>query len=133
MSAYFTGRGETWVTMVVSFIACAVNVLLDYLFIFDIVPLGIPGIAGRLGHDPCAVEGGGGVRTVDVSPNRHRERKYGLLLGWQFDWGIDAATGLLWRQQRTADGDRGEWFHTVGNLRGQTWRSGVGSHHVGVQ
>ena len=86
MSAYFTGRGETWVTMVVSFIACAVNVLLDYLFIFDIVPLGIPGIAGAAWATILAQWSAVVAYGLWMYLPTATARKYGLLLGWQFDW-----------------------------------------------
>jgi MATE family multidrug resistance protein len=46
LSTFFTGRGQTWVTMCVSGIAALVNIVADYLLIFDILGLGVPGIAG---------------------------------------------------------------------------------------
>jgi MATE family multidrug resistance protein len=46
MSTFFTGRGLTWVTMVVSGVACTVNIVGDYLLVFDKLHLGLTPIAG---------------------------------------------------------------------------------------
>lgn len=45
-SAFFTGRGVTWVVMLVDIAACALNVLLDYLWIFGLAGFPEMGIAG---------------------------------------------------------------------------------------
>ncbi len=46
MSAFFTGRGLTWVTMIVSGIAAVVNIVGDYILIYDIFDTGVSPIAG---------------------------------------------------------------------------------------
>jgi MATE family multidrug resistance protein len=87
MSAFFTGRGLTWVTMIVSGIAALVNCIGDYLLIFDKLGLGFSPIAGAawatvIAH--CA--------TVLVYglwmywPRSHA--RFGLVSGCRLDWGL---------------------------------------------
>ncbi len=91
MSAYFTGRGQTWVTMIVSFISCMINVVLDYLLIFDILPVGIPGIAGAAWATVIAQWSTVLAFGLWMYLPTATARKYGLLQGWRFNW------QLMWR------------------------------------
>ncbi|HTN75010.1 MAG TPA: MATE family efflux transporter [Pirellulaceae bacterium] len=85
MSAFYTGRGQTWVTMAVSFVACAVNVVLDYLFIFDYVPLGIPGIAGAAWATVIAQWSAVVAYGIWMYSSPAVVKKYGLLTGWRLN------------------------------------------------
>jgi MATE family multidrug resistance protein len=85
LSAFFTGRGLTWVTMIVSGIACAVNIAGDYLLVFDKLHLGIEPIAGAawatvVGHLVSL-----GCYAVWMYWPQTRVR-YGLTTGWKLDW-----------------------------------------------
>lgn len=87
MSAFFTGRGLTWVTMVVSAIACFVNIVGDYLLIFDKFDLGVSPIAGAayatvLAHLTTVL-----CYSLWMYLPRSRA-KFGLVHGWKFDFSL---------------------------------------------
>lgn len=86
MSTFFTGRGLTWVTMVVSGIACAVNIVGDYLLIFDKLGLGLTPIQG------AAIATAAAQLAMVLSyglwmylPARSRVQ-FGLVSGCRIDW-----------------------------------------------
>ena len=52
-SAFFSGRGKTWTVAIINIIACVVNILLDYIFIF-----------GNFGAPSLGIEGAGLATTL---------------------------------------------------------------------
>ena len=85
LSGYFSGRGETIVIMWVAAFEAVLNMVLDYLFIFDQVGLPFDGIVGA------------GVATVTSSWtktlillyllwNRDKTGEFGIRSGITFDW-----------------------------------------------
>jgi MATE family multidrug resistance protein len=84
MSTFFTGRGQMVVTMIVSGIACAINIIADYFLIFDKFDLGVEGIAGAayatvLAHWSTVV-----IYALWMYQKKYRQR-YRLTTNWRFD------------------------------------------------
>lgn len=84
LSTFFTGRGQMVVTMIVSGIACAINVIADYILIFDIFDLGVRGIAGAAWATVIAHWSTVAIYGAWMYRRQYRQR-YGLLTGWRFD------------------------------------------------
>lgn len=87
MSSFFTGRGLTWVTMVVTGISAMVNIVGDYLLIFDKFNLGISPIAGAAWATVFAHWTSVVVYALWMYLPRSRGR-FGLVHGWRFDLGL---------------------------------------------
>ena len=84
MSSFFTGRGLTWVTMVVTGIAALINIVGDYLLIFDKLGLGLSPIAGAAWATVFAHWASVVIYALWMYLPRSRER-FGLVHGWKFD------------------------------------------------
>lgn len=85
MSSFFTGRGLTWVTMVVTGIAAVVNIGLDYVLIFDKLGLGLSPIAGAAWATVSAHWVSVVAYALWMYLPRSRAR-FGLVHGWKLDW-----------------------------------------------
>lgn len=87
MSSFFTGRGLTWVTMVVTGIAALVNIVADYLLIFDKFDLGVSPIAGAAWATVMAH-----WSTVVIYALwmylPHSRKRFGLVYGWKFNFNL---------------------------------------------
>ncbi len=84
LSSFFSGLGKTMVVMWVSVLITAINILLDYLFIFG--NLGFPemGIRGAATATNIAIITGSLVLVVLIFQVKYRER-FQLLSSWHFD------------------------------------------------
>jgi multidrug resistance protein, MATE family len=93
MSAFFTGRGLTWVTMIVTGVAAVVNIVGDYLLIFDKFELGITPLAGAawatvMAHSTTVLCY---ALWMYLPRSRH---KFGLVTGWKPDLAL--MKRLIW-------------------------------------
>jgi MATE family multidrug resistance protein len=84
LSAFFTGRGHTRTVMIVDSSAAALNVLLDYLWIFGHAGFPAMGPAGAAWATSVATW----LRLITylfLWWRPHLRRTYGTLSGWRFD------------------------------------------------
>lgn len=84
LSSFFSGRGRTWTVMWVNFAGTALNLVLDYCWIFG--KCGFPewGIWGAAAATVVATWAEAGVYSVLILLPRHRAA-YATGTGWRFD------------------------------------------------
>jgi len=84
LSSFFSGLGKTLVVMWVNFAIMAINLILDYIFIFG--KLGFPamGIKGAAIASNIAVISGGILFMLLMFQHKYRQR-FQLISSWRFD------------------------------------------------
>ncbi|HJQ79166.1 MAG TPA: MATE family efflux transporter [Lacipirellulaceae bacterium] len=83
-ASFYSGRGQTWVVMIVDTAAAALNLLLDYLWIFGYGGFPEWGLAGAAWATVVATWVKAAVYVALPLQARHRAR-YGTLIGLRFD------------------------------------------------
>lgn len=83
-SAFFTGRGDSWTAMLINATACAVNVLLDYAWIFGRWGFPAWGIAGA-GWATVAGSWASAILALALLFRRRYRDEYHTLRGWRLD------------------------------------------------
>jgi MATE family multidrug resistance protein len=84
LSAFFAGRGNTRVILVVNVVATAVNCVLDYAWIFGRLGFSPRGVAGAAWATVTAELVGSAIFLVLILRREHR-RVYRTLAGWRFE------------------------------------------------
>ncbi len=84
-SAFFSGRGQTWVVMLVDAAAAVLNLVLDYCWIFGYCGFPKWGVAGAASATAVSLWVKATVYLLLPLRQAHRE-KFGMLQGMRFDW-----------------------------------------------
>jgi MATE family multidrug resistance protein len=84
LSSFFTGLGKTWVVMVVDMIACSLNVVLDYAWIFGRWGFPAGGIAGAAWATVVAQWSAVGMYALILGRRSYRE-PYQLAAGCRYE------------------------------------------------
>jgi multidrug resistance protein, MATE family len=84
LSTFFAGRGNTVVVLRVNVLATAINIVLDYLWIFGKAGFPRGGVAGAAWATVVSQVVGAGVYLWLILRPRFRE-EYGTLSGWRFE------------------------------------------------
>lgn len=84
LASFFSGRGSTRVVLLVNLLATAVNVVLDYLWIFGHGGFPRWGVAGAAWATVVSQATGAAVYLLLILRRAHRAT-YGTLSGWRFE------------------------------------------------
>ncbi|MEX0642680.1 MAG: MATE family efflux transporter [Pirellulales bacterium] len=84
-AAFYSGRGQTWVVMIVDAAAAVLNLALDYCWIFGYYGFPEWGLAGAAWATVLSVWIKAAVYIVLPLQRRHRA-EFGTLSGMRFDW-----------------------------------------------
>src|SRR3954452_13764660 len=83
-SAFYSGRGQTWVVMIVDAAAALLNLVLDYCWIFGNYGFPAWGVAGAASATAVSLWIKAAVYTLLPLQRAHRN-KFGILVGMRFD------------------------------------------------
>lgn len=86
-SSFFNGLGKTGIVLIANLIACALNVVLDYILIFGVFGLPAMGIAGAGWGTVISAIALIFIYLFFMMKKEHR-KKFGLLSGWRIDFNL---------------------------------------------
>ena len=87
LSCFYSGRGKTWIVLIVNASATCVNIGLDYVLIFGYWGFPVMGIRGAAWATNIAAAFSALLFGVLILRRRNRE-EFGTLSQWKFDWDL---------------------------------------------
>ncbi len=111
-SAFYSGRGQTWVVMIVDSAAALLNVVLDYCWIFGYFGFPEWGLAGAAWATVASLWIKAAVYLALPLRQRYRER-FGTVTGLRWDLGFGSPHVALRRAERVSTSARRGRLHGV--------------------
>ncbi len=131
-ASFYSGRGQTWVVMLVDASAAILNLVLDYLWIFGYAGFPEWGLAGAAWATVLATWVKALVYVVLPLQRRHRAR-YGTLSGLRLDFPLVRRHSVLRRTERPANAARRHRLHYIHSAHWPARRSAIGGDQYRVQ